>query len=765
MSEVNCLLGAAAMAACGLLASVSGHAQSSVPTTSTPASGSADWAPSSGGVEEVVVFARKKAAGENVQNVPIAISAFNEAALQDAHVEDITEFGRLAPNVQTDTVGTTPGLVNLTIRGVGLNGSIRSVDPAVNIVVDGMTLGYTAGAVVDTFDLQSVEILRGPQGVLFGRNATGGALVLRTAPPSDTFHLRAKVTVGNFDLVEGQTVVEGPLVGGSVLAKVSVSEKHSEGGIENTNGGAFVPSIANPSGAPVEHGTGNIPKTQELVVKPTFLFKLGDTDRLTLFTQYQNYTDGGTAPINFVPPASVGGPVALQTVYGFSPPTGNYIANTANPGYSRIEAEHAIAQLDNSLGSGALTSILAYRHVSFDSSIDLLGSPFVLTYLPDNRESNHQVSLESRYNVSLTDRLSLLAGVYAFSDTTAVLEKRVTSGGVVTPNDLAYIQAKWKQDDDTAAGFTNLDYKLFQVLTLSAGARYGWEKKKMDISPLHKCSGIGFGNCPLAFVEGSKHWSDVSPRFAVSYQAAADLLAYASYTKGFRSGNYNARATTPQAALTPADPESVRSTEVGLKSELFDHTLRMNLATYYEDYKNIQEVLTANVSGPVTQFLLNAASATVKGVELESTWLPFRGLKLQGSLGYTDARFDRFTAPLPAGVVGTNLQFAHVPKWTYGAMGDYTFVVGALPGTFTLHADYSWRSGVFTDLTNTPALYLKGYGLVDAQLSYKTDHWRFSLYGKNLQNTVYFENNARSFSYVGFPGLPRTYGAQLGYEL
>jgi iron complex outermembrane receptor protein len=98
-------------------------------------------------------------------------------------------------------------------------------------------------------------------------------------------------------------------------------------------------------------------------------------------------------------------------------------------------------------------------------------------------------------------------------------------------------------------------------------------------------------------------------------------------------------------------------------------------------------------------------------------------------------------------------------------MGDYTFVVGALPGTFTLHADYSWRSGVFTDLTNTPALYLKGYGLVDAQLSYKTDHWRFSLYGKNLQNTVYFENNARSFSYVGFPGLPRTYGAQLGYEL
>jgi iron complex outermembrane receptor protein len=718
------------------------------------------------GIEEVIVFARKKSSGENVQSVPIAISAFSAVALQDAHVEDIAELGRLAPNVQTDTVGTTPGLVNFTIRGVGLNGSIRSIDPAVNVVVDGMTLGYTVGAVVDTFDLQSVEVLRGPQGVLFGRNTTGGALVLRTAPPSDTFRTRVRLIAGNFDRLEGQAVVEGPLLGESILGKVSLSEKYSTGGIENTNQGTFVPSLANPSGAPLEHGTGKIPKTQEIVVKPSFLFRLRDTDRLTLFTQYQNYRDGGTAPINFVPSSAVGGPVALQTVYGFAPPSGDYIANTANPGYSRIEAEHVIAQLDNTFGAtGALTSILAYRFISFDSSIDLLGSPFVLTYLPDNRESNHQVSLESRYNVSLTERLNLLAGIYAYSGTTSVLENRITSGAAVTPNNLVYIRTQWRQNDETAAAFTNLEYKLFDPLTLSVGARYGWEKKQMQISPLKSCVGAGFDNCPLNFVEGSKHWTDVSPRAALTYQVMPDVLAYVSWTKGFRSGNYNGRATTAQAALTPANPESVRSTEVGVKSELFNHSLRMNVTGFYEDYKDIQQILTANVAGPVTQFLLNAASAKVKGVEAETTWLPVRALKLIGTMGYTHARFDQFTAPLPAGVVGTSLRFARVPEWTYSAAAEYGLAVGSLPGAFTFHVDYSWRSGMFTDLTNTPALYLKGYGLVDADLSYRADHWRVSLFGKNLQNTVYYENNARSFSYVAFGGSPRTYGVLLDWQL
>jgi len=767
MFKANCLLSATVVTSLFVLSGGLAQAQTRGAAGAANASGNGNTeaTTSSGGVEEVVVFARKRATGENAQTVPIAISAFSEAVLQEAHVEDITELGRLAPNVQTDTVGTTPGLVNLTIRGVGLNGSIRSVDPAVNVVVDGMTLGYTPGAVVDTFDLQSVEILRGPQGVLFGRNATGGALVLRTAAPSDNFHARTRVTVGNFDRLEVQAVIEGPLGGETILAKIAVSEKYNKGSIENTNGGQFVPSIANPSGAPVEHGTGNIPKTQELVIKPTLLFKLGENDRLTLFTQYQNYRDGGTAPVNFVPPASSGAPATLQTVYGFTPPAGDYAANSANPGYARIEAEHAIAQLDDGIGTGTLTTIAAYRYISFDSTIDLLGSPFVLTYLPDNRESNHQVSLESRYNLSLTDRLSLLAGIYAFSGTTSVLENRITSGGAATPNALVYIRTKWKQDDDTAAVFTNIDYKLLQSLTLSLGARYGWERKRMNISPLQRCVGAGFGNCPLSFGEGAKHWSDVSPRFALTYQAARDLLAYASWTKGFRSGNYNGRATTPQAALTPANPESVHSSEIGVKSDLFEHTLRMNVAAFYEDYKDIQAVLTANVAGPVTQFLLNAASATVKGVELETTWLPVRGLKLQGTVGYTDARFDRFTAPLPAGVVGTSLQFARVPEWTYAAAGEYAFGIPPLPGALTLHLDYNWRSGVFTDLTNTRALYMKGYGLIDAAVSYKTDHWRLSLFGKNLQNTVYFENNARSFSYVEFGGSPRTYGVQMSYEL
>ena len=716
-----------------------------------------------GGVEEIMVFAQKRAAGENAQTVPIAITAFSEAGLRDAHVDDILELGRLAPNVQTETVGTTPGLINITIRGIGLNGSIRSIDPAVNVVVDGMSLGYQAGAVADTFDLQSVEILRGPQGVLFGRNATGGALVLRTAPPSNDFHFRAKATVGNFNEFDGQAAVEGPIVKDKILAKLAVSMKYNDGYFKNTNDGIFSPSTANPSGAPVLHETGNIPKTRELVIKPTFLFNFNDDHRLTLFTQYQRYADGGTVASNFIAPPSLGAPVALQTVYGFTPTAKHFETNTANPGYAQIEAEHVIAQFDDKIGAGSLTTIAAYRQIEFKSTIDVTGSPFVLTVLPDNKDSNHQVSLESRYNVGLTDKLHFLAGIYGFSGTTSVLEKRLVSGGAVTPNLLTYVMAHWKQVDDTAAAFVNFDYKILDRLTLSAGTRYGWERKHMSIAPLTNCIGQSFSNCPQNFVTGSKQWFNLSPRFALSYQATDDVLFYASYTQGFRSGNYNGRATTPQAALTPANPESVKSYEAGLKSELFDRKVRLNLAGYYVEYNQIQAVLTANIAGPITQFLINAASATVKGIELEGTWLPFKGLKLQGTAGWTKASFDKFTVALPAGVVGTALKFPRVPEWTAGASADYTFQIAPLDGDFNLHADYSWRSGVYSDLINTPSLFIEGYGLINAEASYKTDRWRFSLYCKNLDNQYYVENNARSFSYAEYAGAPRTYGLQVSF--
>jgi iron complex outermembrane receptor protein len=717
-----------------------------------------------GGLEEITVYAQKRGLGESNQKVPIAITAVSANTLEEIHSVDVRDLGKLAPNVQTADVGTTPAFPNFTIRGIGVNSSVRSIDPAVNIVVDGMTVGYQAGAIPSTFDLESIEILRGPQGVLFGRNSTGGAIVLRTRRPSADLEVTSDVTFGNFREVDVDASIGGKLPGtDKVLAKVAVISRNNDGYIQNTNDGLFAVSVANPSGDPLIHAVGNIPKTQEVVLKPTLTFLISEDVKLNLFTQYENYKDGGAYPFNFTPPPG-STPVALQTLYGFTPTAEAYATNTAFPGYVHLEAYHGIGELNWQLGAGSVTSIAAYRHITFNSSDDLSGSPFVLFYFPDNRESDLQGSFESRYNLPVTDALNLNAGVYYFHSLLSVLENRRTSGAASAPLTDVYTRGVFHQKDDSAAGFADADYSPTSGLTLSVGGRYTWERKVVELAPLVNCVGVGYGNCPLSTYPYNKDWRDFSPRVAIDYQMSNQSLVYADATRGFRSGNFNTRVTTP-LAIPPANPEKVTSYEIGSKNDLFDKTLRVNAALFWEDYKDIQELITANQAGTVVQSLINAAHATIKGAELEMTWEPVSGWQLDGSGGWIDAKYDSFNVPLPGGIDGTKLKFARVPEWTAYIAGTKRFNVSGAPGTFSLRSSYDWRSGSFDDFTNTPVLFIPGYGLVDANLTYEQMQWKISVFGRNLANTVYSEQRGRNFAYVEWGGQPRTYGVELSFHL
>ena len=715
-------------------------------------------------LEEITVTAEKKSAAQQLQKVPIAVTAVTSQTIEDLHIKDITDIGRIAPNVELDPVGTFPGYANFTIRGIGVSTSIRSVDPAVNIFQDGMVIAYQAGAVLDTFDTESVQVLRGPQGVLFGRNSSGGAVLLTTPVPTRDYHYGADLSYGNFNEVFAHALAQGEL-SNIVNGKIALSYHYTDGYYDNITGGTFVPAPANPSGLPVEHDTGKIPRLSDFVVKPTFAFNFSDDVQLKLFTQYQHDRDGGGPSRAYIPPQ--GTLTKLQTNFGYYPSTQPFTTNLANPGYTDIDAGHAIAELDVNIGGGTWTTVAAYRAVQYNSTLDSAGTPFTLVLFPNNTENNDQQSLESRFNGHITDSIEFVAGVYLFTDISHVVEKRSLNGytvGLPVTTTLDELN-KWDQRDYTGAGFGNIDYKVLPQLTLSAGVRYEYEYKNMHIIPLAACASAGFIGCNQTYYDSGKSWTGATPRASVNYDIAPDIMAYASYSKGFTAGNYNARAPSVATAITPTAPETVNTYELGVKSQWLERRLKLNVALFDNQFANIQRTVnttTVGASQPL-QTLLNAANATIRGVELEASALVYRGLQLNFSAGYINDYFSRISG-LPAGVNGLELQLDHVPKWTLDAGGKYNFELPHLPGKFDASLDYSWRSLSYSDLYNTPELTQDAYGLINASVAYTYGAYFARLYGRNLQNVEYAFIKSPGYGYQAYGGIPRTYGIQVGFK-
>jgi len=762
------------LAGTALMFFMAGHAeaqeQPAKPAADTasdqPAKGSAPTPTTddaSTGVRDIIVFGQRRAVGETAQRVPIAITAVDQAELKATNSVSLADIGSLAPGVQTTPVGTFPGFPNFSIRGIGVNSSIRSVDPAINIIQDGMVLVYQAGAVVPTFDLDSVEILRGPQGVLFGRNATGGAIVLRTRAPKDQFQLLADVSYGNFNALDANFSIEGPIAGENVLGKIAVLYRSNTGTIRNTNQGNFVAAPFNPTGAPSAHPTGYVGDIDELVIKPTFLFKFSDAHQLTLFTQYQRYNDDGTVTRNFQP-AGLRIP-QVTTDYGFTPTCEGYCTNLGDPGYLRLRAGHVIGEFVDEIGPGKLTTTLAYRHVSYDSTSNLAGTPYVGFVFRDNVERNDEYSGETRYNVTLAKGAELTAGLFVLRSDVNVLEKRQTAGAVGAAQPNAFTQGQFAQRTDAFAGYLNLDLSILDNLKLSVGGRYSNEKKSITYAPLTRCTGQGFGTCAQTFLSTSRRWTNFSPRVVLNWTPWERILFYASYTAGFRSGNYNPRTTDLSGVgVGPASPEGVDAYEFGVKSDLFDRHVRANVSIYQNEYSDIQQVLTAPGNG-VVQSLLNAASARIRGVDGELTVQPVRALQFNANVGYTDAKFLKFNVPVPGVADPTRLKIAKVPKWTVYLAATYTQPVESLGGEISFRVSYDWRSRFETDLPNTPGLAQPAYGLTNANLGFTKDNWSVSVFGRNLFNVYYTETKAINFAWGDLGGAPRTYGVRFTVKL
>jgi iron complex outermembrane receptor protein len=717
----------------------------------------------SGVIQEILITSQKQAEGVLVQDVPSAITAFDNASLENSFSVDLTDVGKMVPNVILNSVGTFAGYPNFFIRGVGVNGSTRSLDPAVGIFVDGIYLGYPASSLQSTFDRASVEVLRGPQGTLLGRNVTGGGVNVQSNRPTGEFGLKAEAKLGDYDLRELALSVDFPIVEDKVAAKIAVITASRDGYYQDNNGGSVDLEI-NPAGMPA---TSKSTKTDVdyQIIRPMIKFTPTEELDITVMGEYARNKGGTASSQNIVNPTA---PKLAQTLFGYTPPSDKYEINHDLKGGTDATTKQLIVEANWDIGHGVLTSVTGYRDVKYNTSTDFDGTPFPIFAFPDNEEEQDQISQEFRYASTFSDKYNFVAGLYYFDQEFTIRERR----HIMTTTKVA---SRTEVDHSNISAFGETNIFLDDNWTLTAGLRYTKEEKAVKFSPPGTCEYTSYSSCSVV-LEDDEDWSNVSPKLAIKYAFNDDVMMYGSFTQGFRSGSYNARATRLES-LGPADEETVTSYEVGLKSILFDDRIKFNMAIYLMDYEDIQQF----VNNPDPEFgsealLFNAADATISGFEAELVADLFEGFTLEANVGLVDAGYDSFDSfdtdlngviePIDS-QLAEDLEFVKVPKWMSHIAANYETQPGDI-GTLLFRASYSWSDSYYTDVRNDPFLEQQSFGMLDASVSYinQEGNIKVSLFGKNLQDEEYFDYaaNVATLDSARWGGTPRTYGVRLTYE-
>ena len=719
-------------------------------------------------LEEVVVTAARRA--ESAQDVAVALTALSSQSLEDANVVDISDIGFLAPNVQLQPVSTFPGFATFTMRGIGTGAnSIRTLDPTVNVMIDGMVVATQIAGQLDAFDYETVEVLRGPQGIFFGRNSIAGAIQMRTGKPSEDFGGRVKVGVGSQSLVQLEGVVEGSM-SSTLRAKLAVQYRSFDGYFDDNNGGNFIPAPNNPLGTEPGTATQKQNEQDSIFIKPTITWQPSDSFDLTVYGQYFEDDGGSGSTQAYVEPSAA--PSTMFRLYGYTPPTDQFEVNHDLVGKSDTEIEQLVVEANWSVGNGVLTSVTGWRDLTFSSSSDIDGTPFLLIHFPDNEEEASQFSQEIRYAADISDRLDFIIGGFYLDAEQGVIERREFSGLTAGRDhfDFNYIQSDWTQDVKSTALFGNIRWGFTDTLTLNACIRYSREEKDLNITLLTPCSGPGFSGCSTDKTDLGEEWSNTSPRVALEYRTNDDLMFWGSWTRGFRSGNYNARAPSI-AAVGPADPEQADQIEIGMKGDFADGRLRANITGFFTVYDEIQRTTNGeDALGNPLQLLRNAAEAEIPGIEAELTWLPTDRLMLMAGIGWIDPEFKKFTG-LNLGAatdqeneaLAKELEFERVPDFEYTVTGEYR-VPMTDSGDLIFRGQYAWRDGFYTDVTNNELRTIDDYGILDASVRFENEKWRVSLWGRNLTEENYADIISAAFNYQRFGGQARTYGVEVGYR-
>lgn len=686
-------------------------------------------------MEEIVTKSRKKSVAEEVQDVPIAMTAYSGQQLEALNVRNVEELSFSMPNVQLDSVGTTRGTANFSIRGQGINSSIPSVDPTVGVFIDGMYLGMSHGALYDMFDVEGLEVLRGPQGVLFGRNVTGGAVTMRTTRPSHEFTLKTKASVTDDNDQVYALVTTGSLIPDVLSAKLALYGRDDDGYFED-----------------VATGNDNFGEAETYILRPALTWTISDDLETTLI--YERGEDKGDQAIPYNSLNPIGDFKVATHINPLSEPVGQY----NNARWMHLISE---TNYDVNIGNGTITNITTYRKVDEDSDGDLDGGsdaanvPDVFEFHTGAKIEQEQFSEELRFAGSfLDDRLALTLGGYYFTQNISMASYRdlssVPIGGTKTPR----FTYGGELEHETWGVFANGDYQLYDNLIVSLGMRYTFEEKEVAAAGAFVATnslpglGVALGGC---VAEPSIHcapdflddedWSNVTPRVAFQYYFNDTSHLYFSWAKGFRSGGYNMRLTSPSQRPGPWDEESQNTWELGMKSEWDDGRVRLNVALFLNQVKDmIREVIFNDPANPgnAIQSIRNTADADISGVEMDFSWLATDNLFLFLNVGYLDGEYKEVGDDLNRdGIVNDDdkdLVLPRLSRWT-GTVGvNYDIPINA--GLISTRLGYSHRTAGFFSDSNIDDLTSHDELTAGASFTTNDGKWKFSVFGKNLLDQV-----------------------------
>jgi len=673
-------------------------------------------------MEVIEVTSRKKYSAEPVQETPLAVTVYGADQLDAMNVSDLSDLSYASPGAQFEEVGTFPGVQNFSFRGQGINSSIPSVDPTVGTFIDGVFLGVTYGVVLDMFDMESVEVLRGPQGLLFGRNVTGGAVSLRTKRPDGDFSSKIKIQATDHDEYTYAGTVEGTLVEDKLYGKV-VAYHNNDNGYFTNNGTGHKEGVEYLT--PNNKTVGAIDTT---FVRGTLVYEATDNLELTLIAESGTMKGDGGAWSN------------LTTV--LDPATGKYLPNQSNKftlstdggSFTDGKWSHAILETNYQLNeTSSITNILAYREIDFASASDLDGE-MTSIFEVGGTTIQDQISNELRYATTLMDgKLDLTLGHYYFQQNIEYLEDRFVAGGA-----LKFVLGG--EMDHTSTGvFISTDYHISDKLSVSAGARYTIEDKKASVidSTNGQCTDIGTYICEGKWIDLERDWTSVTPKLGVDYQLNEDAMIYAFWTKGFRSGGVNFRNSKPELySPGPTNAESQDTYEFGLKSDLLDGTLRFNAAYFFTDITDKQsEINVADPDVVVLQATLNAGDVDIQGIEIDFVSLITDSFTIMGSFAWLDAEYTHLNDT--GAVFGDDLP--RLAPISYSLAADYIQDL-ANDSYIVYRVGYSYRDkNAYTD-DNTS--YFPKSQQVTAKIEWNNsdDNLRVALYGKNLLDEARYGN-------------------------
>lgn len=757
------------LASAGVLASIAGM----------PAALAAEAAVDRNTIEEVVVTARYRE--ESVQDTPIAITAFNEVMLERMTAQDLRDVGPSTPNVHIQPVVTFSNSAAVTIRGMG-GQDIESTNEMRNgISVNGVFFSRPVATLIDFFDVQSVQVLRGPQGTTFGKNSLAGGLAINTIRPDGTVDYKAELTAGNYGRQDARVAVQFPIIADQLSMRISGIAQNYDGHFENRVNGDDL------NGEDMDSIRGTLVWTPTENIEATLIY--------------------GWLEENSTAPGGDNVPDPGQFLQFKEPDNDPFTVGRDALDFADTDQRSTTALVDWEIGEYTLHSVTGWVATN-----DWIASDFDQTevlFFPTFRDQRHdQFSQEVRLQSDFSARdgflgsLDFVVGLFYFEQ-----EHELTQAFPTLPFGASSADYT-TQDGDSQAVFGQAIYAITDRLNVTLGARYTDENKKFkrNIGTLFagadRIMPYEVGTVPRLSemsrypfnLTGELDSSKTTIQVAFDYRFTDDILGYVSYNQGFKAGEFGARANFPET-LGPTDDETADSYEVGVKSEWMDGRVRANATLFHTKFQDLTFGVFIPSPASTGQETLNEniGESTNQGVELELQAIPIDGLTLAASVGYLDAEYDEFCADLngaqtytstPTSNCGGDVkqlpngqylvdedqtwrELSRAPEWQHYLSADYERLTSV--GWWFARVAGNYESEYFSDgVTNHPAAETGDFWLVDASLGWRSsdESWRVQLWCKNCGDKTYTSGLTPTANFFNqhFYGVPLTYGLTVAYQ-